>query len=63
MENIKMSTQTGQIYYGNKCLHKDAKGYFTISITTFGSLKRKIQSRNDITDQKEIERLDNFCKS
>lgn len=61
MESIKMNTGTGQVYYGNKCLHEDQKGYYTISTTVFGSLKRKIQTRNDISDTMEIERLNNFC--
>lgn len=61
MENLKFNTITGQIYYGNKCLHKDKKGYYTINTTNFGSLKRKIQFRNDITDIKEIERINKFC--
>jgi glutathionylspermidine synthase len=63
MENIKMHTRTGQIYYGNKCLHKDGKGYYTIGTITFGSNKRKIQTRQDITDLTEIERLDKFCNN
>ena len=57
MEVIKHNTQNGQIYYGNKCLNKDTKGYYTISTSKFG--KQKIQFRNDISDINEVERINN----
>ena len=62
MENstqLKMNTQTGQVYIGNKCLHQDNKGYYTISSSVF--MKKKIQFRNDITDPILIEKINKFC--
>jgi len=56
---LKMNTKTGQVYIGNKCLHQDAKGYYTISTSIF--MKKKIQSRNDITDPILIEKINKFC--
>ena len=57
--SIKMNTQTGQVYIGNKCLHQDSKGYYTISTSIF--MKKKIQYRNDITDPILIEKINKFC--
>ena len=56
---LKMNTQTGQVYIGNKCLHQDTKGYYTISSSVF--MKKKIQFRNDITDPILIEKINKFC--
>ncbi len=56
--SIKMNTQTGQVYIGNKCLHQDSKGYYTISTSIF--MKKKIQYRNDITDTILIEKINKF---
>lgn len=56
---LKMNTKTGQVYIGNKCLHQDTKGYYTISTSIF--MKKKIQSRNDITDPILIEKINKFC--
>ena len=53
-----MNTQTGQVYIGNKCLHQDSKGYYTISTSIF--MKKKIQYRNDITDTILIEKINKF---
>jgi len=63
MENtsLKMNTKTGQVYIGNKCLHQDAKGYYTISTCVF--MKKKMQIRNDIKDVQLIEKIDAFCHS
>jgi hypothetical protein len=56
---LKMNTKTGQVYIRNKCLHQDTKGYYTISTSIF--MKKKIQSRNDITDPILIEKINKFC--
>ena len=61
MANLKMNTSTGQVYIDNKCLHQDEKGYYTISTTTFGSNKRKIQFRDDIKDAETIKQIEKFC--
>jgi hypothetical protein len=57
--NLKMNTSTGQVYINNKCLHQDSKGYYTIGSTTF--MKKKIQIREDISDQETIEKINKFC--
>ena len=63
MENtsLKMNTKTGQVYIGNKCLHQDKNGYYTISTSVF--MKKKIQFRNDIKDPTLIEKIENFCNN
>ena len=59
--SLKMNTQTGQVYIGNKCLHQDSKGYYTISTNVF--MKKKIQCRDDIKDPTLIEKIENFCNN
>lgn len=61
MAELKMNTQTGQVYIDNKCLHQDSKGYYTISTSVF--MKKKIQCRNDIKDLQTIERIEKFCNN
>jgi len=56
--NLKMNTQTGQIYLGNKCLHKDDKGYYTISIDKIQGMK--MQTRHSITDVNQIKAINEF---
>ena len=56
---IKMSTQSGQVYINNKCLHQDTKGYYTISSFKFAG--KKIKQRDDITNPQIIEQLNRFC--
>ena len=58
---IKMNTQSGQVYINNKCLHQDAKGYYTIKTIKFAG--KNIRHREDITDPAIIQQLNNFCNS
>jgi uncharacterized membrane protein YiaA len=59
--NLKMSTASGQVYINNKCLHKDEKGYYTIS--SFKFMNKKIQQRDNITDIQTIEQINKFCNN
>ena len=58
---LKSNTSTGQVYIGNKCLHEDDKGYYTISTSVF--MKKKIQFKQYINDAEEIESINKFCRN
>lgn len=59
--NLKMNTNTGQVYINNKCLHQDEKGYYTISSCKF--MNKKIQQRDNITDPQLIESINKFLNN
>jgi hypothetical protein len=59
--NIVLNTKTGQIYIDNRNLHKDEKGFYTIS--TKKIMGCKIQTKNEITDLITIERINKILNN